>query len=83
MTELREKIREAIGEFCSDLCAEAGEKAIAAVLKLHDSDDDDHLCIKEAVGYSVQSYYGPGEDCPTIVAIARGLGLLDEDGGES
>lgn len=78
MTELEGRIRDAIGDFCSDMCAQQAKKAIAAVLQLHNSDG--HMCI----GHLARVWTGTGEDCPTVVAIARGLGLFgDEDGSDA
>lgn len=78
MTELERKIRKAIDDFCSDMCAQQAEKAIVAVLQLHNSDG--HMCI----GHLARVWTGPGENCPTVVAIAQGLGLLDsEDGSDA
>ena len=78
MTELERRIREAIAEFCTDMCAQSAGKALLAVLDRHRNDDDDHMCVKNVVGHTVQAWYD-GEDCPTVVEIGRGLGLVGEE----
>lgn len=73
MTDLHAAIRERLEEFCSDWCAEAGKAVIYGVLDEHPLNDD-HECVKDIVGYSVQAWYRD-EPCPTLLAIAKGLGI--------
>ena len=73
MTDLECRIREAIGEFCTDMCAEASSKALLGVLELHNGSNDGHRCIQRISGHGVPVWYDQGDDCPTVVAIGRGL----------
>lgn len=79
MTDLERRIREAIAEFCPDMCAQAARDALLGVLDLHKSGSDGHKCVQVITGYSVESWYDDGDDCPTVVEIGRGLGVLGED----
>lgn len=67
------------GDPCDVELGNAAARAVITVLDRHKIDDDDHLCIDEIVGYSVQRWYRD-EPCPTVLAVAEALGIeVDRD----
>lgn len=75
MTDLERRIREAIAEFSGGRCVEALGKVLLDVLDVHKSGDGGHKCVQVITVYSVETWYDDGNDCPTVVAIGRGLGV--------
>lgn len=71
MTDLNAAIRRELDQFCeSDMCAEKGKAALLAVLDEHPLSQD-HICVKDI---SAGLWY-EDEPCPTLLAIAKGLGI--------
>lgn len=88
MADLDAAIRADLDDFCSDQCAKMGKSAMLGVLDLHVAEEvefvDRHGNVSSGPVCEVCGDGGqtPGENwpCPTLVAIAEGLGIDLEEG---
>lgn len=72
MTDLDAAIRGELDQFCeSDICAEKGKAALLAVLDEHPLGRA-HNCVEDI---TVSLWY-EGKPCPTLLAVAKGLGVV-------